>query len=133
MEKMMRKLLSADLFKSIADIAVTAKGRRDAEHASFLAFYRQLVEVIPTDAVTSFGSVSVNVKTARKSEQWAIELTVTDYMWWKQKIEQLGVRFEKSPASVQADMLVRLSKAAEASRLNSDERKALLGLLDAAA
>lgn len=121
----------ASVFKAVADLAVGAKARRDAEYQDFLSFYRDLVETLPTEAVTAFGSMKVEVVEAGAIKSgWAIELTPTDFIWWKSKLEQGEVRFTGSADSVKLSMLSRIAKKAEAHRLSPAERKTLLALLD---
>lgn len=123
-------MIELNVFKAIADLAVGAKARRDEEHQEFLRFYRSLVETLPTMATEAFGNLNGVKVTARKAAQsWGIELTVSDYLWWKHEIEQ-GARFVEGVAAVQTSMLHRLSKAAEAQRLSPEERKEMLSLID---
>lgn len=121
--------VTADLFRAVAVLATGAKARNAAAHRDFLAFYRDIVETVSVETVAAFGSMSVDV--VGKSNNWAIELTATDYVWWKEEISR-GARFVKDPSAVRLAMLNRLSKQAEATKLTPDERKSLIALLETA-
>lgn len=122
--------MNVNIFKAIGDLALSAKKRKDNEHADFLAFYRNLVETLPTEIVALFGNMGgVAVWHKGKEKSCGLELTATDFMWWKTHIEAEGVRFVNTPASVKCDMLDRLARHAEAHRLSPEERKNLLSLL----
>jgi hypothetical protein len=123
-------MMKLNVFKAVVDLAMGAKARRSTEHQEFLTFYRSLVETVPTEAIGLFGSMPVNVFEAGKQEDWAIELTATDYIWWKKKIES-GARFVVDPSEVQLAMLNRMSKKADMERLSPDERKSLIALMEA--
>jgi hypothetical protein len=118
-------MTNTSIFKAVADLVTGAKARETEEHARFLRFYRDLVETLPTAATKAFGGLSL-------ADATRIELTATDYIWWKNKIEQQGYRFSAGVFAVQANMLNHLAKKAEAERLDPAERKALLALLDEA-
>lgn len=122
-------MLSVNVFKAVADLAVGAKSKRDQEHTDFLAFYRSLVESLPTEAIRLFGNMSVKLIVGKVEEGAGLELTATDYMWWRQKIAG-GARFVVGVHAVQLEMLNRLSKKAEAESLPPEQRKVLLALLD---
>jgi hypothetical protein len=121
------------LFQAIADLASNAAGRVTDEHQEFLNFYRGLVDTVPPETVGRFGNLGVAViENGAVQTQWGIELTATDYLFWKQKIGA-GVRF--SPAhggvkSVPRAMATRLAKQAETAGLTLEERQQLLNLLD---
>jgi hypothetical protein len=126
-------MINLSIFQAIGELVSGAKGRSDAEHIAFLAFYRSLVETLPADACRAFGLMNgVEVITGGSKGSFGIELTVTDYVWWKKHIEEEGTTFVHSPASVQLDMLTRLSRKAEVQRLEPSERKHLLDLLEQA-
>ena len=120
--------ITADIFRAVAAVGLGASKRITAEHDEFLAFYRELVETVPTDVAKSFGRMSVNMTNG--AQDWKIELSATDYIWWKEKFAD-GARFSSPPAQVRLNMLTRLAKKVEEQRLEPSERAALLALLDA--
>lgn len=127
-------MIGTPIFHALAALAGTAKSRRLDEHKQFLLFYRELVETFPTDACVSFGNMGgIEVKTKDGVKKYGLELNATDFMWWKNEIENQGVTFVKGPAAVQSSMLYRLGKSAETERLEPSERKRLLELLEKAA
>jgi hypothetical protein len=124
------KMLGFNIFAAVAELAVSAKSRRDAEHREFLRFYRALVEELPTEAIAIFGTMSVKASVAGKQEDWGIELNAADFMWWKTQIETNGARLIPGPASVQAAMLNHLAKKASTQNLDPEQRKRLLTIMD---
>lgn len=127
--------MNVKIFTAIGELATGAKKRRDGEHQEFLGFFRSIVETIPTEVVQIFGTLSgIEMRLpSGKVESYGIELTATDYMWWKQKIEKEGARFVGKTSAVQSNMLDRLGKKAEMHRLEPAERKKLIALLEEAA
>lgn len=123
-------MLDSRIFKALGDLVVTARSRRDAEHREFMAFYRDLVETLPTEVLEAFGSVAAPATIKGEACNYRLELNATDYIWWKKEIEEKGARFTAGPSSIQLDILTRLAKTAEDQRLQPAERKALLALLD---
>jgi hypothetical protein len=126
--------VNIDIFSAIGDLAISSRRRVEVEHSDFLVFYRQLVETMPTEMVEIFGTLDgIRVRLRRgKVEDYGIELTATDFMWWKSLIEADHARFVSGPADVKRRMLERFATGAEAERLTPDERKKLLFLLDSA-
>jgi hypothetical protein len=125
--------MNANIFKSIGDLAVSAKRRTDKRYADFLAFYRELVETLPSEMVEIFGAVPLSVTHKNgKAETVNIELSATDFLWWKRNIEVLGMRFTNGPSSVENAMLRRVAEKAETHRLAPEERKTLLAMLEQA-
>lgn len=124
--------MNANIFRAVGELALGAKRRREAEYASFLSFFRELVETLPAEMTSLFGHMSNVGVTLRdgKTANYGIELTVTDFLWWKSAIEQDGVRFTSGPESLRRSMLTRFSKQAEAYRLEPEERKKLLAMID---
>lgn len=124
--------MNINLFRAVGDLALSAKKRVTNEHVEFLAFYRQLVETLPSEMTEMFGTLDgIEVRlTGGGFQTYGIELTATDFIWWKSVIEG-GNRFKNGTAWVQQSMLSRFSKKAEAHRLSPEERTTLLALLDA--
>ena len=124
--------ITAELFRAVGELAIGAKQRRRKEYVDFLAFYRELVETLPTEVVQLFGKLDVSVvpKSTGKIETYGLILNATDFVWWKQSLEAEEVRFTNGPQSIRLSMLNHLSKQTEANSLSPDERKALLALLD---
>lgn len=123
--------MNVSVFRAIGELALGAKGRRDKEYAEFLAFYRDLVETLPSEMIELFGTLeNVSVFVSGKKASYGLELSVTDYLWWKQHIEVSRLRFESGVASVKFDMLDRFSRKAETHRLSPEERTKLLALIE---
>ncbi len=112
----LNNLIFTDLFKNVAEMAITAKARRTKENADFLSFFRDVVETVPTEAALLFGSLS-NVEVIKNGQKqtFEIELTAIDYIWWKNELEG-GVHFVKPVRDVKMDMLEHLAKKAAADR-----------------
>jgi len=125
-------MIKASIFEKIGAMVSANKARELASYNEFIAFYRELVEALPSDVTKIFGSMPVGVFDGGAKKEWNIQLTAVDYIWWKSHIEGEGVRFTKSPARVQLDMLDRISKKAEVYTLDPSERKALIALLEEA-
>lgn len=128
------KLFGLDVFNAIAELAVGARRRSKQEHQDFLSFFREVVATVPAEVVETFGHMSgvQCVHPNGEIKSYGILLTATDYMFWKQKIEIEGIRFVKGAASVQMDMLDRLSTQAEMQRLSPAERTALIEMMERA-
>lgn len=126
--------MNTNIFHAIGDLAMGAKRRSEKEYADFLAFYRELVETLPIEVTDLFGTMNeVWVqRRGQKNESVGIELNVADLMWWQHEFAT-GTRFVHGIDQVKADMLRRLTLKAETQRLNPEERKKLLALLDQAA
>jgi len=127
--------MNVNVFRAIADLALSAKRREDKAHTDFLSFYRELVETLPSEMVDIFGQltgVDVRIKSGKEAK-WGIQLTATDFIWWKSQIEDEGVRFVHGPLSVQRSMLDLFSRSADARRIPPEERKKLIALLEQAA
>ena len=122
--------MNINIFKKVADLALGAKRREDAEYADFLKFYRDLVEVLPTEVVELFDGCPRAVISKGAEYKWIIQLTATDFIWWKTKIEQEGARFKNGVTNAKLAMLEKLAKSAEAKSLTPEERKTLLAMLD---
>jgi hypothetical protein len=125
-------MINPRIFAAIGRLAVSAKKRRDAEYQDFLAFYRTLVETLPAEVCAIFGNMGgIEVQPgAGARTTFGLELSATDFIWWKHKIEVENVRFVKSAAAIKADMLARISRGAEAHNLTPAERKELVALLE---
>ena len=121
--------MDVNIFKAIADIALGAKKRQDEEYSAFLAFYRELVETLPTEVTTLFGSMPRRVIENDEVVSYNIMLTATNFVWWKAKIEKTGTRFTTGPVVTRLAMLDHISKKAETNSLSPEQRKALLALL----
>lgn len=122
---------SIGIFHKIADFTTAAVSRRNKEHDQFLSFYRELVETIPTEAIKAFGNMGgVQVFSGGKRQDFGIELTAADFLWWKQHIDVMGTRFVKSPSAVQADILDRMVRKADVGGLAPKQRKELIALMD---
>ena len=121
--------MNIKIFQALSDMIAETTGRREKEYADFLAFYRALVETIPTKVSQAFGKMEVS---ATGGKGYGLLLTAADYLYWKTAIEQNGLRFAKGPRGVQLDMLDRFVSKAEDSGLEPKERKRLLALLDEA-
>lgn len=120
------------VFQAVADIATGAAARVTDEHSEFLEFFRSLVETVSPEVAKQFGTLSVTVVTKGKTEGWGIELTATDYLWWKDAIAK-GSRFSPDHGGVESvprAMVVRVASKAEKSGLTLEERRALVTLLD---
>ena len=125
--------MDVNIFRAIGELAVSAKRRTDKQYADFLAFYRQVVETLPTEMVEIFGELDVPVKLKDGTKETnGLLLTATDYMWWKRHIETFGMRFTYGPMNVEARMLEQFSKSAETHMLSPEERKNLIALLEQA-
>lgn len=124
-------IFNTTIFRSIADLAIGAKKRRDKEHQDFLAAYREIVETIPVEVVELFGTMGdVKLVKGTNNTTAGLQLNAADFMWWKGKIEIEGWSFAKGAAGVWIDMLDRISKIAQMDRLEPDERKALIALME---
>lgn len=119
------------IMQGVADIFTASKARRDAEYADFLSFYRNLVENVSADVAKAIGKVNdFMVEGSKDRSQAPIYLTATCYLEWKQAIAD-GQWFTKSSIEqVKTFMLMALAKSAEANKLTTEERKALMALLD---
>lgn len=122
-----------EAFKKIADLALGAKKREDEEYADFLKFYRGLVETLPADAVKIFGRCDRCVVKNGTESTWGLELTATDFWWWKNEIENFGARFKNGTKVAKNAMLTQMAKKAEGTTLPPEVRKALIALLEEAA
>lgn len=119
-------------FKAIGELAIGAKRRQEKEYADFIAFYRDLVENLPTEVTELFGKLD-NIPVRRwgsgKTENVGLILSVADLLWWTHEFE-MKTRFVNGISYVKSEMLARLSRQAETERLSPDERKRLLAILD---
>jgi len=122
-------MMNVNVFKAIADLALVATGRERAEYDGFLAFYKGLVEGLPTEAIKLFGNMSVKIRKGKDESTAGIELTAVDYIWWKESIAS-GVRFSSGVRAIKIAMLNHISKKAESNSLEPDERKKLIALLE---
>ena len=124
--------MNTNIFLSIGELALGAKKRREREYAEFLSFYRTLVETMPSEMTALFGTLDgISVDCRGKKESFRIELTVTDFLWWKSRIENESLRFVYGIPAVKAAMLDHFSRKAELHRLSPEERVKLLELLEA--
>ncbi len=123
--------MSLNIFSAISDLAIGARLRRKAEDGEFLKFYRSIVETVSPEVVSIFGHMpNVHVVSNGKKEEWGIELTATDFIWWKSKLESGDVRFVEGGNAIKAAMLHRMARMAEVEKLSADERKRLISLLE---
>jgi hypothetical protein len=123
-------MINVDMFKSLGDIIVSNKTKRNTEYQEFLVFYRGLVESLPTEACNSFGSLSVvGILKKERMTNYSILLTAGDFLWWKNMLANPDFRFEKTITEIKQDMLNRMAKLAEVQDLEPDGRKKLLALL----
>ena len=125
-------LLDVKIFQLLADFINRDKIRRDREHEEFMEFYRELVETIPAAAAEAFGcmngvGVAKRIKSGLDERSWGIELTPTDYLWWRRYIDE-GFYLTKGCAETQLDILERLAKLVDMSSLTVEERQQLLDL-----
>lgn len=122
--------MNPPVFQQIGQLVLTGKRRRDLECEGFMKFFRALVEMTDSAVAKEVGGVSVTVLlVGNKEETWKIELTASDYAFWKEKFA-VGVRFKYSLDAVKAAILKAMTAAAERNKLTADERKQLLALLD---
>lgn len=124
--------MDANIFTRIADIALGANQRKLKEHREMLDFYRRIVETVPTEVAEMFGSMPVKVrqKNIKDFVTWNIELTATDYLWWRRSIENEGARFASGAKRIMSAMLEQMTK--NIGTLEPEERKALIKLMDEA-
>lgn len=120
-----------DIFEKMAEIGQKAFNRRKLEHGEWLASHRKIVESAPSEVVSLFGNLSVDVYNSEgKKASWGIELTVADHLFWRDEFDK-GARFVDRPADVTKQMVHHLAKSIEKSTdLEPEERKALLKTLD---
>ena len=124
--------MNFEIFKAIGNLSLKAKVREEQEYKEFLAFYKELVENMPTELTILFGNLGgiETSKAGHKPSVYGIELTATDYIWWKNKIENEGCRFVHGIPHVKSLMLERFAKNAESHRLSPEERKELIAMLE---
>lgn len=123
-----------NLIQGVADIFTASKKRRDKEYADFLEFYKKMVETSSSDIAKVIGNTcTVHVGGDGKEDRnWGLYLTIACYLEWKAAIAN-GLRFTKMTIEqVQTSMVLALAKVAESNKLTTEERKALLELLDKA-
>ena len=65
-----------------------------------------------------------------KKRNFNLQLTVMDFIWWKRKIEELGVKFEEDPISVGCEILDRIAGKSEQQNLSTEERKYIIDILN---
>jgi len=116
-------------FKALGDIISNEKKRRDVEHQEFLAFLRELIETLPAEACSRFGNLSVVLIEKELKKNFGIQLTVADYLFWKDKFENTDLRFEETTGQIKSRMLEKLTNVAEVNNLGPKERKELLAIL----
>jgi len=128
---MEEETMATNIFHRISDIALRAKSRRDEEYRQFLQFYRELVETVPAEVAKLFGTLNGVKCIVGKgvSADYGIQISATDYLWWKDEFVNKGTRFALPVEQVKAAILTHIAKKAEASGLTADERKELLTLL----
>lgn len=126
--------MNLTVFQRVGEIVFSSHARKTQEHVEFLTFYRTLVETIDGDVAKAIGKtvITVNVPWTGKEENWSIELTVADYLFWKEKIA-IGVRFKYAIDAVKAAILGSMTKAGENNKFTAAERKEILGLLEGTA
>lgn|GEM_PF-5788959 len=117
-------------FRALGDIITNEKKKRYIENQEFLVFLRELVETLPAEACNRFNNFPVVIiKEDNKQQQLFIELTVSDYLFWKDKAENTDLRFEETITQIKNRMLEKLTKVAEMNKLEPKERKELLAIL----
>lgn len=117
-------------FEVLVGIITGSRERETNEHKEFMRFYQELVKIVPEIIAKEFGSIQVPTLVDRKlQEGYRMELNVTDFLWWKNIIDDEGGRFRDGVNSVQRDIWDRLTKLVRDNALSEDERKNLLLLM----
>ena len=122
--------MNLSVFQKLGDIVLSSKRRVELEYEDFFKFYRALVEITDSEVAKAVGGTSITVVLLdKKEETYKLELTATDYLWWKEKVA-VGLRFKFSMEAVKAAILGQMTKAAETNKLTAEERKQILSLFD---
>lgn len=121
----------AQAFIRVTDFLGAQSEREAVQYQDFFAFYRQIVESVPSDVVQKFGDFPRKVVLRNgKEETWNIQLTAADYLWWRAKINEEGVRFLNGPVTAQTAMLKHMMDKAGKFAMEPDARKALIALME---
>lgn len=113
-------------FKQLAEFVTDITQKRKKEADIFLQFYKELVETMPSEVCKTFGNMSV---VGSDDKKYGIELTVADYLYWKDSFER-GIYFKNGPEKVKQAMMRHLSNSVEETgSLTAEERKLLLSIL----
>lgn len=116
-------------FHTLIQIISGARERITREHMEFLEFYLQLVQVVPNDIATDFGRISSPVMIGKTKHDYQIELTMTDFLWWKSAIMDEGARMVKTVGQIQRDIWDKLIQQIDSMALNEEEKGALMSAL----
>lgn len=116
-------------FHTLIQIISGARERITREHIEFLEFYLQLVQVVPNDIAADFGRIPTPVMVGRSKRDYQLELTMTDFLWWKSAIMDDGARMINTVGQVQRDIWDKLVTQVDAMTLNEDEKGALMNAL----
>lgn len=118
--------MSIKAIKKVIGLINGADERSQTEHQKFLEFLEVLVSECGPAASKEFGRMTVRVDNGK---EWGIELTPTDLLWWRSKILHDRVRFCKGAASVQADIVSRLSNSAGSYNFTPEERQEFIAIM----
>lgn len=118
-----------DRFIAVANLFAKKKQQEEFLYKDFLTFYENLVRNTPTEAIQAFGRMTVDVYVGKETKAYRIELSPTDFMWWKHEIENKGVRFVDGPIDAMASIMNRMTKKTENLSMTIEERRELLDIL----
>lgn len=123
--------MDKSIFEKLAKLVEGTNSRTAKEHEDFLKTYRGIVEMVPLSVANEFGNMDgINIVSPKqKIENCRIELTATDYLWWKTRFAN-GWRVQGGTQKLLRKMATHLAKSAEGTGLDIAERKALLEIID---
>jgi hypothetical protein len=123
-------MISFRAFETLTSIITGSREREAREHDVFLQFYQALVKIIDDETAKEFGSIEVPTLIKGKlADGYRLELTVTDYLWWKTIIHDDKGRFVNGVSAVQRDIWDRMTKLVRDNTMSAEERTKLMELM----
>lgn len=116
-------------FEALIGFITGERKRQTQLHEEFLAFFQDLVKILPDDLAREFGKVTAPTMHGGQKRDYLIELTVTDLLWWRTIVDE-GGRFIAGTVAVQRDIWDHLNRQLLTGSLTDEQRLHLLNLMN---